>query len=211
MLQAPGSVDPVQIEMSDPSDAAKFVPGALLRVTGKHKVPPGQQKRKHFKADGVHVLAGGRGRGLGLGNNVDSEDNESGSGGDSVPGKPMPLSNKPQAPATAVGTVQQLPVKLAQMKLLVVPSKPRSAAAVSRLSCPPPPCLPHGQGMGACMHTAANVAPPAASHVALALTAALCVPAHPPAPSRSQGERVPRGREHPQPCLPQKRPGLHGH
>ena len=122
MLQAPGSVDPVQIEMSDPSDAAKFVPGALLRVTGKHKVPPGQQKRKRIKADNVQVLAGSRGRGGPK--NTDGEDSgeaaDSGSGGE-----PMLLTSKLLATAATVtvGTVQQLPVKLAQMKLLVVPSK----------------------------------------------------------------------------------------
>jgi len=151
MLQEPGSVNPVHIELSDPSDADKFVPGALLRVTGKHKVPPGQAKLKRFKADSVQVLSGGRGRGLGLGlgNNFDAdgEDVDSGSGGELIPGEPMPLSNKPQAPATAVGTVQQLPVKLAQMKLLVVPSEPQSEAAVSCLSraaANPNACLPTG-------------------------------------------------------------------
>ncbi len=146
MVQEPGSPDLVQVKLDDPSDADKFVPGAVLRVSGKRKVPPGQQKLKRIKADSVQVLAGGRGRGgpQNTDGDGDGETTDSGSGGE-----PMLLTSKPLATAATVtvGTVQQLPVKLAQMKLLVVPSKPQSEAAVSCLSraaANPNACLPTG-------------------------------------------------------------------
>ena len=111
MLQEDGSPEPVQVDLDDPADAGKFVPGARLRVSGTRNVPPGQQKEqmKRIKAINVQVLSG-RGRW-----------SETVDGGEVTPqGNP----NKPQPDGTPVGTVQQLAVKLAVMKLLVVPSEP---------------------------------------------------------------------------------------
>ncbi|PRW55912.1 hypothetical protein C2E21_5247 [Chlorella sorokiniana] len=117
MVQEPDSPEPVQIDLDDPFDADKFVPGARLRVIGTRKLPPGQEKEKHrrFKAKRVQVLGGGSGSG----------------GGSSGGNDPLLLSSsgssvgnkKVQPVAATAGTVQQLPVRLALMKLLVIPIK----------------------------------------------------------------------------------------
>ena len=106
MVQEPGAVDPVQVELEHPSDADKFVPGALLRVTGtRPPAPPGQQKPKRIKGKRVEVLSGG---------------DTSTSGGE----EPLPLKNQTgQAQPLTAGTIQQLAVKLGLMKILVVPRK----------------------------------------------------------------------------------------
>lgn len=183
MLQEDGSPEPVLIDLDDPADADKLVPGARLRVSGTRNVPPGQQKEKmkRIRASRVQVLNGGGGAGAG------SSDAELTSSG----------SKRLQAVTATVGTVQQLPVKLAVMKLLVIPSERRSTATLmssNAVALPqPPPFSAHANAPQLCppywrLARPRAVAAPAC-HMAHAQAAANH--ALPGPPLRSQGECVP--------------------